>query len=265
MKCSSTNPKAIKAANAFPDRLAAVHEGRIVLRDDAVYKGSQKPIEVHCTVCDHSWEPEVHSLVINKSGCPACAVNRRKMSAGKLRLARATEAEKQKARELRSQGLTYSDIAKELKRSQKAVRNWIDSKQASRSREASSAWLERNREKANENRRCWYRTVHGYSNAHYHSNLRRAEIEADIIGMSDRDLQRINNFYEVAMLLNKEAGYTAYHVDHIIPLAKGGVHSHENLQILTASENLAKNAKIRPEDVATYQRNVAELFGPYSC
>ena len=96
--------------------------------------------------------------------------------------------------------------------------------------------------------------------------INRGEIiEADLIGMSERDLQRINNFYEVTYILNKEAGHIAYHVDHIIPLAKGGAHSHENLQILTASENRSKNAKIRPEDLATYQRNVAELFGPYSC
>jgi 5-methylcytosine-specific restriction endonuclease McrA len=35
-----------------------------------------------------------------------------------------------------------------------------------------------------------------------------------------------------------------FHVDHIIPLAKGGLHTFENLQILTAKENLAKGARI---------------------
>ena len=31
------------------------------------------------------------------------------------------------------------------------------------------------------------------------------------------------------------------HVDHIVPLSKGGLHSHENLQLLTPEENQAKS------------------------
>ena len=44
--------------------------------------------------------------------------------------------------------------------------------------------------------------------------------------------------------LNKEAGYIAYHVDHIIPLARGGAHHPDNLRIITAEENLRKGAKL---------------------
>jgi len=37
-----------------------------------------------------------------------------------------------------------------------------------------------------------------------------------------------------------------HHVDHIIPLSKGGLHHPDNLQILTAEENLKKGAKLIP-------------------
>lgn len=35
------------------------------------------------------------------------------------------------------------------------------------------------------------------------------------------------------------------HVDHIIPVSEGGDHTFENLQILTASDNIKKNNKIQ--------------------
>jgi len=35
-----------------------------------------------------------------------------------------------------------------------------------------------------------------------------------------------------------------YHVDHIIPLAKGGLHHPDNLQVLPADLNLKKGAKV---------------------
>ena len=54
----------------------------------------------------------------------------------------------------------------------------------------------------------------------------------------------MEELYKERNLLNKEAGYIKYHVDHIKPLSKGGLHHQDNLQILTATENLRKGAKI---------------------
>jgi 5-methylcytosine-specific restriction endonuclease McrA len=52
----------------------------------------------------------------------------------------------------------------------------------------------------------------------------------------DADIRAIQEFY-----LNCPKGYE---VDHIIPISKGGLHTLENLQYLTISENRRKSNKI---------------------
>ena len=52
----------------------------------------------------------------------------------------------------------------------------------------------------------------------------------------DADIRAIQQFY-----LNCPAGHE---VDHIIPISKGGLHSLENLQYLTVTENRKKSNKI---------------------
>ena len=52
----------------------------------------------------------------------------------------------------------------------------------------------------------------------------------------DVDIKAIQDFY-----LNCPNGYE---VDHIVPISKGGLHSLENLQYLTVSENRRKSNKI---------------------
>jgi len=49
--------------------------------------------------------------------------------------------------------------------------------------------------------------------------------------------------YQDARRLSRETG-VKYHVDHIIPLAKGGPHLPWNLQVITKDENLSKGAKV---------------------
>jgi hypothetical protein len=44
--------------------------------------------------------------------------------------------------------------------------------------------------------------------------------------------------------LNHAAGRIAYHVDHIQPLAGGGLHHPENLRVIQAEENIRKGAMI---------------------
>ena len=59
----------------------------------------------------------------------------------------------------------------------------------------------------------------------------------------DIDPLKILNFYKESERLTEETGII-HHVDHIIPISKGGLHHQDNLQVLTKIENLRKGNKI---------------------
>lgn len=62
--------------------------------------------------------------------------------------------------------------------------------------------------------------------------------------------KEIRHIYKQCKEMNAEAGYRAYHVDHIIPIAGKlvcGLHVVENLRIITAVVNLKKNNYFDPE------------------
>ena len=63
--------------------------------------------------------------------------------------------------------------------------------------------------------------------------------------LSDEEEELIQQIYEQRARLNQAAGFIQYHVDHIIPLAKGGEHHPGNLQVISANENVRKGAKVR--------------------
>jgi len=61
--------------------------------------------------------------------------------------------------------------------------------------------------------------------------------------LSPNETEMIRCVYEECRRISQTTGIP-HHVDHIVPLAKGGQHHPSNLQILTAEANLKKGTKI---------------------
>lgn len=80
-----------------------------------------------------------------------------------------------------------------------------------------------------------------------YSAKRRAQ-KRNCIDDDTKDDNKIKKIYQIAKKLNIEAGFCKYHVDHIIPLSRGGKHHQDNLQIILAEENLKKSNKL-PEEL----------------
>jgi len=74
---------------------------------------------------------------------------------------------------------------------------------------------------------------------------RKQRLREQTPALSPEDKELIEHAYGQRDRLNKEAGFIEYHVDHIIPLAKGGAHHPANLQVISARDNVRKGAKVR--------------------
>ena len=71
---------------------------------------------------------------------------------------------------------------------------------------------------------------------------RRSQKKHGIISLSKEQRKIMRCFYKQADRLEKRFGLQ-FHVDHIIPLSKGGLHIPTNLQVLPARLNLKKNSR----------------------
>ena len=77
-------------------------------------------------------------------------------------------------------------------------------------------------------------------NVPYQAARERQKVD-EYKALTSSEKEQVREIYAEMKRLNKEAGRVAYHVDHIKPISKGGAHHPDNLQILTAEENLKKS------------------------
>lgn len=259
MQSFSTNYQSVKAAEQFPGRLYRTHEGRISLHPGQVYMNAKSPLRVHCNVCGHDWEASSNSLN-NGHGCPACYQKRARETPGVRLSTHHSQSNKEKACELKAKGLTYKEIADKLGCSKSSVHRWLNPSSREKSREYGKDYRAKNLDQCKASQRRYSQSDKGRLDQAARVSLRNQEMEADWVGLSAEEQNQLISLIQCRNILNDEAGYVKYHIDHIYPIALGGAHAPYNLRLLAAEENISKNAKVRPEDWNLYVSRVADMF-----
>jgi hypothetical protein len=110
----------------------------------------------------------------------------------------------------------------------------------------SKAWYARNRERVAAWGKAWYER-----NPELHREKcrrRRAKKKNSTVPLTSKEKEKLLLLERTRQELQTETG-RVYHIDHIIPIAHGGLHHPLNLRILEGAENLAKNDKLLPEAI----------------
>ena len=111
-------------------------------------------------------------------------------------------------------------------------------------RESSRLWRKKNPTKYKENLQNWikenpdkYKLITAKGNS-----KRRAAEKNNTPNLTHNQKLIIETIYLQRIRLEKRLGIQ-FHVDHVIPISKGGLHIPSNLQVLPAKLNLKKNSK----------------------
>ena len=271
LKCSSSNTKAIRNASKLPEKLFKVHGDKIQLRDSAIYQGNKKPIDVACNVCQHEWSPMPMNILKGK-GCHKCNRVKQANSVGKKRSRRANTEERDRAVKMRTKGMSYEAIGKGFGRSTSTVIRWLNPDSAEKNRKATKVWRDENIELSRLNSRRYQNFEHGKKTQRKAKSKRRGlEWEALFPVLIEGEFNEVDMYsyletwedktrfvdeqscQDYAMLMAtakemKEQHGEEFHVDHLIPLSRGGLHHTDNFKIVPASYNLSKNNKRIKED-----------------
>lgn len=102
-------------------------------------------------------------------------------------------------------------------------------------RKAGAKWRDKNSEAVRRHNAEWDRKNPG---------RRRLRRLAARVPLSSSQQKEVRTLYAFRDALNRVHGRIVYHVDHRTPLSRGGIHVPENLQVTTATYNLAKGRKL---------------------
>lgn len=106
---------------------------------------------------------------------------------------------------------------------------------------ASRQWREANREKYNALHKAWRDA--NKDKIRVWRRQQRALKRGAAVALNDYERAEVFAIYAKARALTELIG-EPYHVDHIVPLSKGGKHHPSNLQVLRGVDNLKKGAKL---------------------
>ena len=102
-----------------------------------------------------------------------------------------------------------------------------------------------NRETCNRAKRAFIARNPGYDRI-YTVAYRAKQMKA-VADLTTGEMQQIRAIYKLRAKLSIETG-VLFHVDHHIPISRGGLHHPDNLWVITADENLRKHNKL-PEEL----------------
>ena len=120
-------------------------------------------------------------------------------------------------------------------------------------------YRESNRQVIRDTQKVYRDSEKGRSKNAEEARERRALKKNCTIPLMESERERLMFLEKTRRELSVETG-REYHIDHIIPLAHGGIHHPMNLRILDGGENLLKNDKLLPEAIAL----ASEHFRLYS-
>lgn len=212
--------------------------------------------------------------------CKGCNSDRKEANAGTLRSPRATQEEKQLAKELHDSGMSYNAIGRQLGRSDSTIKKWLIPEYKVRAIVLSSKWRNDNPERHKRNKKRYYSEFeHGKQSAKkgYHKRRSLEYHATDVVYLPDHpdaDYQGFVEFNCYDLITTSEdrtfwsfAGAdddTAkrakqhiglekisgekYSLEHLVPLSRGGIHHPANFANRALKLNVQKNNNLWDKD-----------------
>jgi hypothetical protein len=122
---------------------------------------------------------------------------------------------------------------------------WLE-RNRERKATTNKAWRERNRERRAITSKAWRERNRDLD--HELKRRRRCKQKNASIPLTANEKSKILVLERTRQDLQRETG-REYHIDHILPIAHGGIHHPINLRILEGRENQLKQAKLLPEAI----------------